>query len=81
MYHNNSNKEICYHNCQQYSSYLLDLVDTVNRATTATSGRARARGAVLERSTGSPLVADLGIGANGPRAWHRKGEGGNGRGP
>ena len=27
-----------------------------------------------------PLYADLGLGANGPRACHRKGEGGHGRG-
>ena len=44
-------------------------------------GRARARGAGLERLTGTPLIADLGLGVNGPRAWHRKGEGGNGKGP
>ena len=29
----------------------------------------------------SPLYADLELGANGPREWHRKGEGGHGRGP
>ena len=44
-------------------------------------GRARARGARLERLTGPPLFADLGLGASDPRAWRRKEEGGNGRGP
>ena len=44
-------------------------------------GRARARGAGVERLIGSPLYADLGLGASDPRAWCRKGEGGNGRGP
>ena len=44
-------------------------------------GRARARGAGLERPIGSPLNACLGLGASDPRAWRRKGEGGNGRGP
>ena len=42
-------------------------------ATTASSGRARARGAGLERLIGSLKNACLGLGASDPRAWRRKG--------
>ena len=36
---------------------------------------------VHPRTAWSPLYADLGLGCEGPLAWHRKGEGGHGTGP
>ena len=70
------------HNPTQNLSFIVNLVgEAQHNRDIFFYQRSRARGAGLKRLTGPPLITDLGLGVSNPRAWHRKGEGGNGRGP